>query len=60
MNKSNISGNVATAVTWVGLSAAVIYGIKKTGSLLPLFAFVLAPYPMFFKTVNKEVSNGTD
>lgn len=50
MNKTN----VITAIGWAGLSAAVIYGIKKTGSLAPLFAFGFAPAFMHHDLHNQE------
>ena len=50
MNKTN----AITAIGWAGLSAAVIYGIKKTGSLVPLFAFAFAPAFIHYDRHNQE------
>ena len=58
MHKTNVSGNVTTALIWAGLSAAVIYGIKKTGRLTPLFAFAFAPMPIM--QIRKEVADAAD
>ena len=60
---------ISNAVAWVGISAAVIYGIKKTGRLTPLFAFAFAPMiravatePTAKNIINyaKEAADGTN
>ena len=58
--KINVSDNATTALIWAGLSAAVIYAVKKTGRLTPFFAFVFAPMPIIHSSAIKEVTNGTD
>ena len=45
---------ISNAVAWIGISAAVIYGIHKTGSLKPLFAFAFAP---IVRTVTNNTSS---
>ena len=56
MNNNTTGAYAVAAIAWISVGAAISVAVNKTGSVLPLLAFALAPIPSVRK-ISSESSN---